>query len=279
MSWKEKARGRHGRCSLPLLTGLQFMTLAADVVCPLAKLLHNTGVLSWALCRRAIQWQDGTMGLNRRLRTGGHERFYKSEGYDAGTNVLRMVGYFSLTGLLRVHTLVGDYAGALRALGAVHPFQRANLFAPKIAGARRSYWGISQIRPHPFQHANLFAPNACPGCTRAPAAHAPLAGKQHLTPAVAPHSSLRSCRDPANLVDCWVSARRLQHRAVLLQRVLLPAAAALPGRRARVQHRAQLHLQVRLGPSGQATRGRGAGGRTGPAVGVTQLLPVPCPPS
>ena len=47
--------------------------------------------------------------------------------------MLRMVGYFSLVGLLRVHTLVGDYYGALKALGAIHPFQRSNLFTPKIA--------------------------------------------------------------------------------------------------------------------------------------------------
>ena len=79
---------------------------------------------------------------------GGHERFYKSEGYDAGTNVLRMVGYFSLTGLLRVHTLVGDYQGALRALGVVHPFQRANLFAPKIAGA--PYEGVVLVLSPPL---------------------------------------------------------------------------------------------------------------------------------
>lgn len=49
--------------------------------------------------------------------------------------MLRMVGYFSLVGLLRVHTLVGDYHGALKALAVVHPFQRTNLYTPKIAGA------------------------------------------------------------------------------------------------------------------------------------------------
>lgn len=65
----------------------------------------------------------------------GQERFYKIEGYDSGSNVLRMVGYFSLVGLLRVHTLVGDYHGALKALAVIHPFQRTNLYTPKIAGA------------------------------------------------------------------------------------------------------------------------------------------------
>ena len=52
--------------------------------------------------------------------------------------MLRMVGYFSLVGLLRVHTLVGDYYGALKALGAIHPFQRSNLFTPKIASKHTS---------------------------------------------------------------------------------------------------------------------------------------------
>jgi translation initiation factor 3 subunit L len=65
---------------------------------------------------------------------GGMERFYKTEGYESGSNVLRMVGYFSLVGLLRVHTLVGDYHGALKALAVIHPFQRTNLYTPKIAG-------------------------------------------------------------------------------------------------------------------------------------------------
>ena len=69
------------------------------------------------------------------LKAGGMERFYETEGYEAGSNVLRMVGYFSLVGLLRVHTLVGDYGGALAALAPIHPFQRTHLFTPKIAGA------------------------------------------------------------------------------------------------------------------------------------------------
>ena len=57
-----------------------------------------------------------------------------------------MVGYFSLVGLLRVHTLVGDYQGALKALGAIHPFQRSHLFTPKIASAfptSPSFHGVS----------------------------------------------------------------------------------------------------------------------------------------
>jgi hypothetical protein len=66
---------------------------------------------------------------------GGVERFYESEGYDPhSSNVLRMVGYFSLVGLLRVHSLIGDYSGALTALHPINPFKTVKLFTPKIAG-------------------------------------------------------------------------------------------------------------------------------------------------
>ncbi len=54
---------------------------------------------------------------------GAMQRFNETEGYNPReSNVLRMLGYFSLIGLQRVHTLVGDYHGALK---AIHPL---NLF-------------------------------------------------------------------------------------------------------------------------------------------------------
>ena len=66
---------------------------------------------------------------------GGTERFYDAEGYDPRTsNVLRMLGYFSLVGLSRVHGLIGDYYTSLQALHPINPFQRKHLFAPKVAG-------------------------------------------------------------------------------------------------------------------------------------------------
>ncbi len=76
---------------------------------------------------------DGMCGC-----AAGQEHFYTTEGYEQGTNVLRIVGYFSLVGLLRVHTLVGDYHGALKALGVINPFQRNHLFTPKIASKPQS---------------------------------------------------------------------------------------------------------------------------------------------
>ena len=68
-------------------------------------------------------------------RADAAERFYETEGYEERqSNVLRMVGYFSLVGLLRLHSLIGDYHGALKALGPIHPFQTKSLYTPKIAG-------------------------------------------------------------------------------------------------------------------------------------------------
>mmetsp|Transcript_15454 Transcript_15454/g.21320 ORF Transcript_15454/g.21320 Transcript_15454/m.21320 type:complete len:522 (-) Transcript_15454:322-1887(-) len=46
----------------------------------------------------------------------GEEVFSANEGYDySSSNVLRLLGYFSMVGLLRVHCLIGDYHGGLKA--------------------------------------------------------------------------------------------------------------------------------------------------------------------
>lgn len=46
----------------------------------------------------------------------GHEQFTATDGYDysGGSNVLKVLGYFSMVGLLRVHCLLGDYNTALK---------------------------------------------------------------------------------------------------------------------------------------------------------------------
>ena len=52
------------------------------------------------------------------------QRFNDTEGYNPReSNVLRMLGYFSLIGLQRVHTLVGDYHGALKAIYPLNLFE------------------------------------------------------------------------------------------------------------------------------------------------------------
>ena len=69
------------------------------------------------------------------------QRFNETEGYNPReSNVLRMLGYFSLIGLQRVHTLVGDYHGALKAIHPLNLFEVGSpaeslLWSPKEAGS------------------------------------------------------------------------------------------------------------------------------------------------
>lgn len=46
-----------------------------------------------------------------------------------------MLGYFSLSGLLRVHCLVGDYSTGLKSLYPLNLHITANLYTPKIIGS------------------------------------------------------------------------------------------------------------------------------------------------
>lgn len=48
----------------------------------------------------------------------GLEQFTATDGYDynGGSNVLKVLGYFSMVGLLRVHCLLGDYHTGLKCL-------------------------------------------------------------------------------------------------------------------------------------------------------------------
>ena len=67
---------------------------------------------------------------------GKAEQLWETEGYDSrGSNVMHMLGYFSLVGLQRVHALIGDYHTALAVLHPIHPFHKAKLFAQKVPGA------------------------------------------------------------------------------------------------------------------------------------------------
>jgi translation initiation factor 3 subunit L len=83
-----------------------------------------------------LQALADTSGVVRILEQerGGEVGFSAKEGYDYHTsNVLRVLGYFSLVGLARVHCLLGDYAGGLRALDPID-LDRPGLFT-KVAGA------------------------------------------------------------------------------------------------------------------------------------------------
>lgn len=69
----------------------------------------------------------------RELELDGGAKLVACDGYLPNqSNVLRMLGYFSLVGLCRVHCLVGDYCTGLRALYPLNLFDRASLYTPKI---------------------------------------------------------------------------------------------------------------------------------------------------
>lgn len=75
---------------------------------------------------------EATLAAERTGEAGA--TFSAHEGYDPhSSNVLRVLGYFSLIGLARVHGLLGDHDGCLRALDAVE-LDKPGLFT-KVPGA------------------------------------------------------------------------------------------------------------------------------------------------
>lgn len=73
-------------------------------------------------------------GIAAELSADGGVELLHSDGYLPNqSNVLRMLAYFSLTGLLRVHCLIGDYHTGLRALYPLNLFEPRHLFTQKIA--------------------------------------------------------------------------------------------------------------------------------------------------
>jgi translation initiation factor 3 subunit L len=89
---------------------------------------------------------------------GGVEELYNTEGYSStSSNVLRMLGYFSLIGVLRVHCVLGDPVAGLEALAPLNVFQRKGLFATKIAMAAITlayYSGFAYLSLHRYLDAS-----------------------------------------------------------------------------------------------------------------------------
>eukprot|EP00899_Mesostigma_viride_P013763 jgi/Mesvir1/22388/Mv17879-RA.1 len=81
------------------------------------------GVLNFL--QALVDKADIVLILNKE-RASGDTWFTDNDGYDlsGGSNVLRVLGYASLIGLCRVHCLLGDYHGALRAIEPVDVFHR-----------------------------------------------------------------------------------------------------------------------------------------------------------
>jgi translation initiation factor 3 subunit L len=85
---------------------------------------------------------------------GGAEALYTTEGYSTtSSNVLRMLGYFSLIGLMRVHCVLGDHVAGMKALAPLNPHIRKGLFATKIAMAAITmayYGGFANLMMHRY---------------------------------------------------------------------------------------------------------------------------------
>ena len=82
-----------------------------------------------------LPWLQAEILNPQASNVGGAKRFFETEGYDPRTsNVLRMLGYFSLVGLSRVHALIGDFHTSLQALHPINPFLKKYLYTSKIAG-------------------------------------------------------------------------------------------------------------------------------------------------
>ncbi|EFJ49954.1 hypothetical protein VOLCADRAFT_73984 [Volvox carteri f. nagariensis] len=88
-------------------------------------------------------------GIVAEVEGDGGARLCEQNGYyPHSSNVLRMLGYFSLVGLMRVHCLVGDYYTALKAIYPLNLHERRYLFTQRIAGAHITlfyYGGFSYL--------------------------------------------------------------------------------------------------------------------------------------
>jgi translation initiation factor 3 subunit L len=73
-------------------------------------------------------------GIVAELKADGGQALKESEGYGPHSNVLRMLGYFSLVGLQRVHSLIGDYDSGLKALFPIVLQNPSVLYSTKIPG-------------------------------------------------------------------------------------------------------------------------------------------------
>lgn len=115
------------------------------------ELLKSCGEKVWSVLGvvnflQALVDKSGIVAILEKERKGA-ESFSDKEGYDYhSSNVLRVLGYFALIGLCRVHCLLGDYHGALRALDPID-LDRPGLYT-KVAGSHITalyYVGFSYL--------------------------------------------------------------------------------------------------------------------------------------
>lgn len=115
LQYRGKAAGKSPQ-EIQVLTESSDLWNAGAVIGYLSELADASGI------RRELSTQEGVDAL------------FQTEGYsEIQSNVLRMLGYFSLIGLLKVHSVLGDYTTGMKALAPLNPFERKGLFATKIA--------------------------------------------------------------------------------------------------------------------------------------------------
>jgi translation initiation factor 3 subunit L len=96
----------------------------------------QSGMWDSAAVTQMLEQLVARSSIREELAGDGGQGLYASEGYSlTSSNVLRMLGYFSLIGLLRVHCVLGDHEAGLRALAPINLHNRKGLFATKIAMA------------------------------------------------------------------------------------------------------------------------------------------------
>jgi translation initiation factor 3 subunit L len=70
--------------------------------------------------------------IREQLAVDGGQAIYETDGFIGNSNVRRMLGYFSLVGLCRLHCLLGQHEEALKSLSPLNPFNRQYLYTSKL---------------------------------------------------------------------------------------------------------------------------------------------------
>lgn len=119
----------------------------------------------WALLDvlNVLQALVDKSGIAAALAADGGAGLLASGGYPANaSNVLPLLGYYSLLGQLRVHALVGDYATGLRALKPLNLFERRGLFTAQLPAAHISLFYYAS-----FSYLMLRRPSDAASCLNA----------------------------------------------------------------------------------------------------------------
>ncbi len=97
----------------------------------------------------------------------GNVTFTATDGYDyhGGTNVLEVLGYFSIVGLLRVHCLLGDYQSGLHALSPID-INQPGVFNTVIGCQITTiyYYGFAKLMLRRYSPSSVVLLNALLNC-------------------------------------------------------------------------------------------------------------------